>query len=776
MNPSRPIFRFMLSAAFALVFTIAGVQTQAVAQVPSLLRPDDSTATDPPKKVERTLAEWQADVEKRLTAAEAEAVQDEQAEKAPSAALKRRLEILARLDLILTQLADERDEANKLEQNRENLQGELDTLVQSGLDDDEATSLRQLDLVREELLTEERRLQRIADKARAAATALDKAQEDLADKNVARRLANEKAEDNEEDNLRQTLGEQLAEVVERSELAKAIASLRRQELLNAKADKEIQQLKVRELKERDARLAAAVEFGPRELNELYGELDRKEDELKQRIAKLDREAELRIRGVEEQWITARRKFDASADNKPQLNEQISAFELEYQVLKETPPLLRLQLDLLNRDRQAWRYRQRIFNGAPDRKTVLNWIEASNEALTQIKREERRVSFEIDELREQLGVVEDKLEKDEQTLEAVAIKQQLASLQSLLEFHEECLDSIRTSLRLHERLIGELEGDSLAATAKDKLHTLWNGVEAIWTYELTAFGDKENERSVTVQKVVTALMVLLAGMIFSNALSRALGRQVLRRLDIDPSASATIQSLFYYVLLLLFGLFALNVAKVPLTAFTVLGGAVALGIGFGSQNIINNFISGLILLAERPVKVGDLIQLEGGPSGEQLYGNIEHIGARSTRVRTGANLEIIVPNSAFLQNNVINFTLSSDKVRTMVEVGVIYGSPTVTVTQLLRRAVIETGRVAKDPPPIILFKSFGDNSLLFEVHFWIRMRAMMDKLQIESAVRFRIDQLFREEGIVIAFPQRDVHLDTKSPITIQMVDNTTDSTP
>jgi small-conductance mechanosensitive channel len=214
--------------------------------------------------------------------------------------------------------------------------------------------------------------------------------------------------------------------------------------------------------------------------------------------------------------------------------------------------------------------------------------------------------------------------------------------------------------------------------------------------------------------------------------------------------------------LFFSLFALKVVHVPLAAFAVLGGAVALGVGFGSQNIINNFISGLILHAERPVKVGDLIQLD------DLYGIVEHIGARSTRVRTGSNLEIIVPNSTFLQNNVINFTLSSDKVRTFVEVGVVYGSPVVTVTQLLRRAVVETGRVSKDPPPIILFKDFGASALMFEIHFWIRMRTTMDRLQVESTVRFRIEELFNEEGITIAFPQQDLHLDTTSPLSVQML--------
>ncbi len=337
----------------------------------------------------------------------------------------------------------------------------------------------------------------------------------------------------------------------------------------------------------------------------------------------------------------------------------------------------------------------------------------------------------------------------------------------MESQKQNASNILASKKLHQKLLDELESDSLADTAKNRISDLKNLVSKIWNFELAVFGEKENERSVTVQKVVTALLILFAGLFISRSLSRALRKQVLRRLDFDPSASATIQSLFYYTLLLMFALFALNVAKVPLTAFTVLGGAVALGVGFGSQNIINNFISGLVMMAERPVKVGDLVQID------DLYGNIEHIGARSTRIRTGANLEIIVPNSSFLQNNVINFTLSSNKVRTFVEVGVVYGSPTVTVTQLLRRAAVETGRVAKDPPPIILFKGFGDSSLQFEVHFWIHMRTMMDQLQIESAVRFRIDQLFREEGIVIAFPQRDVHLDTSSPLTVEIIESSTD---
>ncbi|MFG0315709.1 MAG: mechanosensitive ion channel family protein, partial [Planctomycetota bacterium JB042] len=198
-----------------------------------------------------------------------------------------------------------------------------------------------------------------------------------------------------------------------------------------------------------------------------------------------------------------------------------------------------------------------------------------------------------------------------------------------------------------------------------------------------------------------------------------------------------------------------------TAFTILGGAFAIGIGFGSQNLMNNFISGLILLVERPIRVGDLIQVG------DLLGIVERIGARSTLVRKPSNVDIIVPNSTFLESNVINWTLSDDTYRTWVSVGVVYGSPLREVSKLLRKAVDEHGLVLKSPEPTLLFTDFGDDALQFEIHFWIRMRREMDRRRVESDVRFRIDGLFREAGIVIAFPQRDVHLDTARPLQVRV---------
>lgn len=771
----RDSMRLPVTLALALgIFCVHAAPTPLGAQGVNVLTAKQEPTEPKPKKAKPTLQERQAEVAKRLEelAAEVEAAKQNEAE--PPRSASREFKTLMSVNTLLTESISEQVEVAKLQAERQALREQLEELIQSGLDAEFDTSFRRLDEIRKELQSDRRRLKRSSTEAERATAALDTAENELRKLSSARRLAKEKFDDNTEDELRQTLGEKLAKARDEEEIAVATLELRKLEAANAKASNAIQELNVELLEETDKRLRNVTKFGTEQLNEILQEIDRQEDKLQRRLTESENAAQLRIRDVEEQWIRARRAAESTDGDKAAIEERVKAFELKYRILRNVPSILRPQIERFEENRKVWRLRQRNFLARPKGSLVNNWTDGAKDALTQLKREEGKELFEIDEFEERLSEVRKRLQQAEKrSLAATELNRQVGSLRELLGYHEENLGSIRNSIWLQQSLLDELTSDSLATTASDHLHSIWDGVQAVWHYELTTFGEEGAEKAVTVQKVVTALLVLFAGLIFSKALSRALGNQVLRRIDIDPSASATIQSLFYYVLLLIFSLFALNVAKVPLTAFTVLGGAVALGIGFGSQNIINNFISGLILLAERPVKVGDLIQLDQA-NGEQLYGNIEHIGARSTRVRTGSNLEIIVPNSSFLQNNVVNFTLSSDKVRTKVEVGVVYGSPTVSVTQLLRRAVIETGRVAKDPPPIILFKNFGDDSLVFEVHFWLRMRTMMDQMQIESAVRFRIDQLFREAGIVIAFPQRDVHLDATAPIPVQMVEPTTES--
>jgi small-conductance mechanosensitive channel len=268
--------------------------------------------------------------------------------------------------------------------------------------------------------------------------------------------------------------------------------------------------------------------------------------------------------------------------------------------------------------------------------------------------------------------------------------------------------------------------------------------------------------ITVGSLALAILVLGFGLWVARAGSRLLARMATRRMRLDAGGATAIETLSYYVVIVAFLLMALRVVHLPLTAFAVLGGAIAIGVGFGSQNVMNNFISGLILLLERPVRVRDLVEVDGN------HGTIERIGARSTQIRSTDGRHIVVPNSFFLENNVVNWTLSDDLIRAKVKVGVIYGSPTRLVEELILRVIGQNSQVLKEPAPVVIFEEFGDNSLDFDSYFWVTARSPMEVRKVQSQVRFAIDDLFRQHGLVIAFPQRDVHLDTARPLEVRVI--------
>lgn len=280
---------------------------------------------------------------------------------------------------------------------------------------------------------------------------------------------------------------------------------------------------------------------------------------------------------------------------------------------------------------------------------------------------------------------------------------------------------------------------------------------VWDFQLL----KLDDRPLTVGSVVIFVSLVALGLWLAGVFSRLIARAAARRLKIQEGPAAAIQTLLYYALVMSVVIYALNVINVPLTIFAVAGGAIAIGIGFGSQNIVNNFISGLILLIERPVRVGDVIQLE------DVTGVVRAIGARSTRMVTGENIEVVVPNSTLLQNFVRNWTLSSNEVRSDISVGVAYGSPVARVQEAMLQAAAQHPQVLKEPVPEVIFEDFGDNALTFRLYFWLAVRRPFDRLRVQSDIRVAVDRLFREGEIVVAFPQRDVHLDSSRPLEIRL---------
>jgi small-conductance mechanosensitive channel len=315
--------------------------------------------------------------------------------------------------------------------------------------------------------------------------------------------------------------------------------------------------------------------------------------------------------------------------------------------------------------------------------------------------------------------------------------------------------------LQHGLTARAAAAALAAPAPDfweAVRNVLHRVAAVWNFQLTTI----DGRPLTVGKVTIAVLVLLVGIPIARVVVRKISRRLFDRIGLRPASAAAFQTLVFYTVVVCLTVFALWISEIPLTVFTLAGGAVAIGVGFGSQKIVNNFISGLILLFERPIKVGDLIEVG------DTFGEVESIGARSTKIKSFDNFHVIVPNGAFLDQNVVNWTHSDNLVRVRLRVGVAYGSPTRRVEDLMQQAIRDLDQLVVPPEPVVLFEDFGDNALIFEALFWIVMKRPMDRRRALSTVRFRIDELFREDGIVIAFPQRDVHLDGLEPLQVRLL--------
>lgn len=284
------------------------------------------------------------------------------------------------------------------------------------------------------------------------------------------------------------------------------------------------------------------------------------------------------------------------------------------------------------------------------------------------------------------------------------------------------------------------------------------LKTVWTYPLFTFSDGA---TILVGQVILVVLVVVVGYVLSKIIER-LTQQRLAKSGIRADAAHVLQRLIFYVLIAILTITTLSLLHVPLTAFAFVSGAVAIGVGFGAQNIINNFISGWILLFEKPVRIDDFIEIN------EHQGVVERIGNRSTRIRRTDGVHLLIPNSQMLERVVVNWTLIDHQIRTIVRVGVAYGSPVEKVAELILAAVKEQPEVQATPEPRVYLEDFGDNAIIFDAYFWCEVGGERELRQIRSAMRFRMAALFDEHGIVIAFPQRDVHLDTLSPLEVRLM--------
>jgi len=736
----RVFIFLMLVWAFGL--PVRGASAQ---ELSGLLRAEPSPPT--PQKVEREeVVKRQAAVSRELDAAK------EAASRSVGEAREWRLReaaLLEQLSLIYLQeesVLEERDALEQAKKGAEQPQGPQKTRAAS-------YRLEELDAIYEELDAQRRRSDTLEATVRVAEAGLVQAKNLRSQREAERRQAKEAVDRETDPAARTVLLEALREAELRSRLAAETVVLRQLELQRELLARDLSSLAIASLQGRAAAMMGRTAFTEEDLKQKLAELDRRSAELSQAL----QEAQSRAEEVQSRWWRERRELEEAARTDPAQQERLAARRQAHEALQKKVNILGQRLQRIEEWKEIWRRRFAIAAGQAPSSDLSLWRREAKLALQQIGREERaQRALLADARKEALALNERIAEASRGGSSTTWARRREGRLSELIRVYEGNLASLETSRRLYERLLDEAERRKALRPVGERLKAAWGRTRDIWRYEIATVDD----RPITVGKLFLVLVLLTLGFRIARVTSALVGRRILPRFRVPVGASAALESITYYVGVVAVSLIALRAVNIPLTAFTLIGGALAIGIGFGSQNIVNNFISGLILLIERPIGAGDLIELEG------VLGTVEQIGARSTRLRTFDNTHVLVPNSFFLENKFVNWTLSDNVVRGSVEVGVAYGSPTGQVASLLLRAARERDHVLSWPEPLVRFTSFGDNALLFTLYFWVR--PLSQRWDVESALRFRIDELFREAGITIAFPQRDIHLDSSRPVEVRVV--------
>jgi small-conductance mechanosensitive channel len=321
-------------------------------------------------------------------------------------------------------------------------------------------------------------------------------------------------------------------------------------------------------------------------------------------------------------------------------------------------------------------------------------------------------------------------------------------------------NIETSRRVHEKLLEEIGDGVLALTPKNLALSAWHQASLVWNFEVASISDKP----ITVRKIVTGLVLFVSGWITSRFLSGIFANRLLKRFRLSKDGTAAIRTLVFYFLLAIVALAALRTVNVPLTAFTILGGALAIGVGFGSQALINNFIGGLIMLAERPVRLGERIAFG------KYDGIVEDVGFRCTKLRTSSDHLVTIPNSTLVNESIENVARRRT-IRRQMNVTITYDTPREKVAAAVQaiRDLMEEKEIRErihpivgfeEFPPRVYFNDYNAESLNIQVMYWYAPVEWWDYMEHCERVNYRIMEEFERLGVQFAFPSRTVYVVNK----------------
>ncbi len=543
-------------------------------------------------------------------------------------------------------------------------------------------------------------------------------------------------------------------------LAEEELKLRKLLMENERIEQAIHRLKIAGLQSKIAAVREHVKF-PRE--ELDGQLAGIDQEIAGLRNRLEQAKEKKVR-AELRWRKAA-KQPAREDQSPVEAEardrEIESLRLWYDASNARVMAVGQLMAYRNDLKKIWQHRYELFHNTPQ-VDIPAWQQEISQALKQLEQVRQKVSgIQTGCLKEIIVKNEALASADRASKISLYLEEQIRAIKEREGLVREFLEAVGTMEWEYKRLLADIQSRESRISLAERINRYGLIIARVWRYELTSADD----RPITVGKIITAVLLLIIGYFLSKHLTLQMGKQMQQRFAVDHAAAFAWQQIVHYLLLVLLLLFVLNLVRIPLTFFTVVGGALAIGVGFGSQTIVNNFLSGLILMLERPIKIGDIVEVEN------VRGTVEWVGARSTRIKTFDHLRLVVPNSLLLQNKIINWNLTDDIVKRQIAAGVMYGSSVRRVEALLRQAADEQPLVERFPEAQVLFSDFGESAMIFVLNFWISLgrtgKAGISIGRVESDIRFRILELFHQEGIAMAYPQRDVRIDSARPIEIRL---------
>jgi potassium-dependent mechanosensitive channel len=713
----RTLARVSLLVCLALPLAAAAID---VRRAPGT----DATAASAPDDLKAKRAKTAEEIAQLAKAKEAAKAASEAT--AAIDALDEQLELLGALDLVYVQIEAVTERRDELAHVGERLQTQLDNLKKFGPPEAKPYAFLLLEELRDELATQTEREAAFQADLAAARDLLSQARTNLEHCQIAQRQASDLLTANHEPDKQNELSKAVHLTDLNCSIATETVNLRQAEIEIKTMLCDLGALYHKLLEDKEKLVAPETHFGPRDRQAILDSLGRKQDDFQKQLK--DVKARLKQNDTQQQIDLAKlaeEKADATV-----IAAATAAYHRARGVACEQLVMLQQRLRELEDRKDLVNCRDELAKGSTPTDSLRQWNDRLTQMLDGVHTSQQSLTRRLEEIRIDQGSLYDRAADSEGQLAAIKPWLDLQSKQ-LAQLADTCEAGL---LHLHaaDRSMARLQ-DELTAVLHEEVRanpwtSAWEWCTGVWNYALTKDSDGD---PITVGNIAKGILFLLLAVLLSRLASRELSRHVLPRFGLNPGAIAAIQSMSFYVFFCLFSLEALQLAGLPLATFTFLGGAAAIGIGFGSQNVLNNFISGLILLAEQPIRVGDMVEIEG------VRGTIERIGARSTRMRTLANHEIMVPNSQLLQDKVTNLTLSDDLVRACIEVKLGPDLGVEEVTRRLFNSASKHPKVMTDPEPIVLLLGFTSSELTFELHFWIKLGSLIESRQVESQVRTAI---------------------------------------